>query len=91
MLEDAISWGTYPDSPRLKLLLRSPALEEAERWIAARPRKNQWIGRDVAYWPIATNFSLGPDVSFRGEAEMGRAAEFAASVENDPSETFEPY
>jgi hypothetical protein len=25
------------------LLLRSPALEEAERWIASRPRKNQWI------------------------------------------------
>ena len=35
-------------------------------------------------WPIATNFSLGFDVSFRGEAEVGRAAEFAASVENDP-------
>ena len=25
----------------------------------------------VHTWPIATNFSLGPDVSFRGEAEMG--------------------
>jgi hypothetical protein len=24
--------------------------------------------------PIATNFSLGRDVSFRGEAEVGRAA-----------------
>ena len=35
-------------------------------------------------WPIATNLSLGPDVSFRGEAEVGRAAEPAASVENDP-------
>ena len=23
------------------------------------------------FWPIATNFSLGPDVSFRGEAEVG--------------------
>jgi hypothetical protein len=33
--------------------------------------------------PIATNFSLGPDVSFRGETEVGRAAESAASVEND--------
>jgi hypothetical protein len=33
---------------------------------------------------IATNFSLGPDVSFWGEAEVGRAAEPAASVENDP-------
>ena len=32
-----------------------------------------------------TNFSLGPDVSFWGEAELGRAAEFAASVENDPT------
>ena len=39
---------------------------------------------DVASWPIATNFSLGPDVSFWGEAEAGRAAEFAASVKNDP-------
>jgi hypothetical protein len=37
----------------------------------------------VHTWPIATNFSLGPDVSFRGEAEVGWAAEFAASVEND--------
>ena len=35
-------------------------------------------------WPIATNFSLRPDVSFRGEAEVGRAVEPAASVENDP-------
>jgi hypothetical protein len=31
--------------------------------------------------PEATNFSLGTDVSFRGEAEVGRAAEPAASVE----------
>ena len=29
------------------------------------------VSNDVAYWPIATNFSLGPDVSFRGEAEVG--------------------
>ena len=26
---------------------------------------------EVAYWPIATNFSLRPDVSFRGEAVVG--------------------
>jgi hypothetical protein len=38
--------------------------------------------------PIATSFSLGPDVSFRREAEVGRAAEFAASVENDPRRTW---
>ena len=25
----------------------------------------------VHTWPIGTNFSLGPDVSFRGEAEVG--------------------
>jgi hypothetical protein len=31
---------------------------------------------------IATNFSLGSDVSFRGEAEVGRAAEPSAAVEN---------
>ena len=42
---------------------------------------------DFRVWPIATNFSLGPDVSFWGEAEVGRAAEFAASVENDPEPT----
>ena len=34
--------------------------------------------------PSPPNFSLGPDVSFRGEAEVGRAAESAASVESDP-------
>jgi hypothetical protein len=39
---------------------------------------------DVAHWPFATNFSLGPDVSFRAEAEVRRAADFAASVENGP-------
>jgi hypothetical protein len=32
---------------------------------------------------LATNFSLGPDVSFRDEAEVGRAAEFAAPSAND--------
>ena len=42
---------------------------------------------DVGFWPIATNFSLGPDVSFWGEAEVGRAEEFAAPVEIDPSLT----
>ena len=41
-------------------------------------------GGYVSCWPIATNFSLAPDVSFWGEAEVGRAAEFAASVEDDP-------
>ena len=38
---------------------------------------------NVVFWPVATNFSLGPDVGFRGEAEVGQAAEPAASVEND--------
>jgi len=37
--------------------------------------------------PSRPNFSLGTDVSFRGEAEVGRAAESAASVENDPNRT----
>jgi hypothetical protein len=36
---------------------------------------------------IATDFSLTPDVSFWGEAEVGRAAEPCASVENDPERT----
>jgi hypothetical protein len=35
---------------------------------------------DFGCWPFAINYSLGPDVSFRGEAEVGRAAEFTASV-----------
>ena len=39
-------------------------------------------GRSI---PFATNFSLAPDVSFWGEADLGRAAEFAASVENGPN------
>ena len=42
-------------------------------------------GPDVSYWPIATKFSLGLDVSFWGEAEVDWAAEFTASVANDPS------
>ena len=33
---------------------------------------------------IATNFSSGPDVSFRSEAEVGGAAEFAASSKMTP-------
>jgi len=28
------------------------------------------ISLNFRYWPIATNFSLGPDVSFRSEAEV---------------------
>ena len=43
---------------------------------------------DVACWPVATDFSLGPDVSFRGKAEVGQAAEYAASVESDPKRSF---
>ena len=35
---------------------------------------------------LRINFPLGPDVSFRGEAEVGRAAEYAASVESDPEQ-----
>jgi hypothetical protein len=41
----------------------------------------------TAHGPSRPNFSLGPDVSFRGEAEVGRAAGFAATVENDPYAT----
>jgi hypothetical protein len=70
--------------------------------MAARPNftiggwlKTQFIRRsvfgsevNVAVWPIATKFSLGLYVSFWSEAEVGRTAEFAASVENDPFRTF---
>ena len=44
---------------------------------------------EVYSWHIASNFSLAPDVSFWGEAEVGRAAEFTASVENDPEQTLD--
>jgi hypothetical protein len=37
--------------------------------------------------PSRPNFSLGPDVSFRGEVDVDRAAESAASVESDPTAT----
>jgi hypothetical protein len=37
--------------------------------------------------PFATKFLLGPDVSFRGEAEVSRAPAPTASVENDPKAT----
>jgi hypothetical protein len=40
--------------------------------------------RHISTLPIATNFLKGPDVSFRGQAEVGGAAGSAASVENDP-------
>jgi hypothetical protein len=43
---------------------------------------------NVGSWPIATNFTLGLDVSFRGKAEVRRAAESAASVESDPHRTW---
>jgi hypothetical protein len=53
----------------------------------SRIRRAIVAGDDFRSWPIATNFSLGSDVSFRGEAEVGRAAEPSAAVENDPYET----
>jgi hypothetical protein len=43
--------------------------------------------RDDAFLARRDSFLLGPDVSFRGGAEVGRAAKFAASVENDPTRT----
>ena len=45
------------------------------------------MATNVAFWPIATKFSLGLDVSFWGEAEVDWAAEFTASVANDPRRT----
>jgi hypothetical protein len=44
----------------------------------------------IAVGSSRPNFSLGPNVSFRGEAEVGRAAEPAASVESDPQRNVEP-
>ena len=65
-------------------------------------RPNTWLHRPslrredspcqlgaVHTWPMATNSSFGPDVSFWGEAEVGRAAELAALVENDQGKNFE--
>ena len=45
------------------------------------------VPADAPAIAIATNFSLGPEVSFQGTAEVGRAVEPAASVENDPKRT----
>jgi hypothetical protein len=55
-------------------------------------RPNTWLHRPakqredfpcqlgaVHTWHFATNFSSGPDVSFRGNAEVGRAVAFVAS------------
>src|SRR5271157_3992657 len=56
-----------------------------------RPPRSGLERSDFVPWPIATNFTLGRDVSFRGEAEVGRTAEPAASVENDPFETLAGY
>ena len=42
---------------------------------------------DVASWPLATKFTLGPDVSFRCEAEVSWETKSAGSVENDPTAT----
>lgn len=36
------------------------------------------ITQDIRLWSIATNSPEGSDVSFRDEAEVGRAAESAA-------------
>ena len=38
----------------------------------------------VHTWPLTTHRGLSADGRFRGEAEVGWAVEFAASVENDP-------
>ena len=43
---------------------------------------------DVGSWPLATNFSFAPGVRFRGEAEVGRTAGYAASVANNPQQTW---
>jgi hypothetical protein len=64
-------------------------IEFRDRLHSGRDDEKARVFRDAngRSWAIATNFSMGPDVSFRGEAEGGRAAESAASVENDPELT----
>jgi hypothetical protein len=54
---------------------------DGKRSVGHRPQ----VTAPILNSTIATNFSLGPDVSFRGEAEVGQAAESAALVENDPT------
>jgi hypothetical protein len=63
------------------VIWRSPvtSMENNRCWWSAK-RLAIFLRRN---WPVATNVSLGPDVSFRGEAEVGRTAESGASVEND--------
>ena len=75
---------------RRSLLIGSCAMETAEHREPCESRGSRTdLGAPGGEIPpgdstVATNFSFGPDVSFRGEAEVDRAAEFAASVENDP-------
>ena len=71
----------------LHLLLASSRPVPASRLLLPRSGLER---SDFVRWPIATNFLLGPDVSFRGEAEMGRDANPANSVENDPYATSAP-
>ena len=57
--------------------------------VTSRPRTMSAFGGGSAAGPshsrhFATTLHFG---RFRGEAEVGRAAEFAASVETDPTET----
>jgi hypothetical protein len=55
---------------------------DGKRGVAESPK----LPRPSSTLPLATNFSLGPDVSSRGEAEVSRVAEPAAAVEDDPKE-----
>ena len=41
----------------------------------------------VWFWPIATNFTLGPDCQLSGESGTGPGGRAAAPVENDPLRT----
>jgi len=59
--------------------LASSQLATASRLL---PPRSGLERSDFVLLPTTTDFPLRPDVSFRGEAEVSRAAESAASVES---------
>jgi hypothetical protein len=49
-----------------------PADRDDAACTGAGDRLSELSRSDFVLWPTATKFSLGPDVSFRGEADAGR-------------------
>jgi hypothetical protein len=76
-----------PEKFDLAINLKTAAALGVTPYCSPRPTRSSNKTADFCCWPVATNFTLRPDDSFRRKAEVGRAAEPAASVENDPTAT----